>query len=230
MVSETIRKIIEWKKLEVQIREFLREYLRGKGFSDVKLIKTPLGEKIIIYCARPSLIIGRGGTGVTKLTLILKKEFNLENPQVEVRPVENPYLDANIMAEWVALRLERYGIQRFKAIGYRALELIMGAGAKGAEVIISGKVPGQRAKTWRFAYPWSYMKKAGEIWKKHVRKGLAIAYTPPGVVGVKVLIMPPIPLPDEIKIKEPTEIKIEELEQIDPEIAMKFKEVLEKTT
>jgi len=226
MVSDTIRRIIERKKLETQIRLFLRQYLRGRGFSDVELIKTPLGEKIIIWCARAGLIIGKGGELVNQLTQILKEKFKLENPQIEVREVPNPYLDANIMAEKTALLLEKYGVQRFKAIGYRVLELIMKAGAKGAEIIMSGKIPGQRARSWRFYA--GYMKKSGQIWIEKIRKGFAVAYLPSGVAGVKVHIMPPdVELPDEVKIKDLTEIKVEEIAEIDPEIAQKLKEMQE---
>lgn len=228
MVVESIRKIIEWKKTETQIYLFLREILRGKGFSDVKLIKMPLGEKVIIYAARPGVIIGKGGVGITKLTYLLKKKFNLENPQVEVVPVENPFLDANIMAEKVALLLERYGVQRFKVIGYRVLKQIMDAGAKGAEIIMSGKIPGERGKSWRFFA--GYLKKTGQVAIEKVRKGFAIALMKPGVAGIKVRILPPVDMPDEVKVKEPYEIKFEELAEIDKEIAEKFKEIFSKTT
>ena len=132
------------------------------------------------------------------------------------------------MAEKVALLLERYGVQRFKVIGYRVLKQIMDAGAKGAEIIMSGKIPGERGKSWRFFA--GYLKKTGQVAIEKVRKGFAIALMKPGVAGVKVRILPPIDMPDEVKVKEPYEIKFEELAEIDKEIAEKFKEIFSKTT
>jgi ribosomal protein S3 len=73
------------------------------------------------------------------------------------------------------------------------------------------------------------MKKSGEVNKEIVRKAKNEAYLPQGVIGVEVWILPPdVQLPDEVKIKEYSEINVEKLNQIDPEIAKKFQELLEE--
>ena len=76
----------------------------------------------------------------------------------------------------------------------------MNAGALGVEIRLSGKLPGARAKTWRFAQ--GYLKKVGDS-AKVVDKAQSRAQTKPGVVGVKVSILSPhIKLRDKIVIDE----------------------------
>jgi len=105
--------------------------------------------------------------------------------------------------------LERFGPTRFKGIGYRELSGILNAGALGAEITIKGKIPGKRAKKWRFV--GGYLKKCGNISDEYLDKGEEIAKLRPGVVGVVVTIMhKDTPLPDKIKIFEPEKALVEE--------------------
>ena len=108
------------------------------------MVKTPLGEKIIIYASRPGLIVGRKGQNIKQLTKALKRKFELENPQVEISEIENPSLDAHIIAEKIVDALEKFGSEKFKAIGHKIMTEVMRAGALGIEIIISGKVPSAR--------------------------------------------------------------------------------------
>ena len=85
------------------------------------------------------------------MTKELKERFKLENPQIELLEAENAMADASIVAEGIANSLERFGTARFKGIGHKAMTDIMSAGARGVEILISGKVPSSRAKTWRFS-------------------------------------------------------------------------------
>jgi len=144
------RKFVAQKVREHEIEEFIAKTLQKVGQSHIKLQRTPLGEKIIIYASRPGLIVGSKGQNIKKLTDALKKKFQLENPQIEISEVENINLDANIIAEMIANSLERFGSSKFKGVGHRTMENVMNAGALGVEILISGKIPGSRAKRWRF--------------------------------------------------------------------------------
>lgn len=194
------KNIIKLKKEEFSIREYVRNSL-GKGkVSRVKIEYTPVGEKIIISTNRPGLIIGRGGEKIDELTRVLKGKFNLENPHIEIDEIRNPEFDAQIMADEIALSIERFGPVKFKVIAYKALQKIMHAGALGAEIRLSGKLPGARAKTWRFAQ--GYLKKTGDS-AKVVDKSQATAQTKPGTVGVKVSVLSPdADLKDKINVNE----------------------------
>lgn len=206
------RKFVASKIKEYQIQEFISSTVKNVGHSHTKMIRTPLGEKIVIYASRPGLVVGRKGENIKKLTQVLKKKFGLENPQIEISEVEEPRLNAKIVAERIASTLERFGLQRFKATGHRTLFDTMNAGAHGVEIILAGKIPSSRAKRWRFAK--GYMKKCGDIAMHGVLKAQAYAQVKTGTVGVEVSILPPsVKLPDKIEIKKPevqTEDKAEE--------------------
>ena len=192
------RKFVAQKIKEFQIQEFIEQNLKKVGHSHTKLVKTPLGEKIIIFASRPGLVVGRKGENIKRLTKILKRKFELENPQIEISEIENPNLDAQIVAERIANSLERFGTQKFKGVGHKTMSDVMNAGALGVEILISGKIPSARAKSWRFYQ--GYLKKCGEP-ALQVRKAITQAQLKAGTVGIQVSIMPPDAiLPDRIKV------------------------------
>jgi small subunit ribosomal protein S3 len=208
------RKFIAQKIKEYQIQEYIDKNLKNVGHSHTKMVKTPLGEKIVLYASRPGLIVGRKGQNIKELTNTLKKSFGLENPQIEISEVGDINLDANIVAERITDSLERFGAQRFKAIGHKVMENVMSAGALGVEIIVSGKIPSSRAKSWRFYS--GYLKKCGNISIVGVDKAHVQAKLKTGVVGIKVSIMPPgTDLPDKIELIEEKEEKIEEIKEDD---------------
>ncbi|MCD6589814.1 30S ribosomal protein S3 [Candidatus Woesearchaeota archaeon] len=205
-----------------EVKEYIHQRLKKVGLSDVKLQKTPLGERILIKTSRPGLVVGRGGSNIQALTKELKEKFQLENPQIEIEEVTDYYLDPAIVAEMIANSLERYGTKGFKGIAHKALQDVMKAGARGVEITISGLVPSQKAKTWRFRA--GYMKKSGDIAMHGVRKAHRVAQLKRCVIGVGVRILPPdVRLPDDIFIKEQQiveekeEPKIKEQEAVEQE-------------
>ncbi|MFT4309397.1 MAG: 30S ribosomal protein S3 [Candidatus Woesearchaeota archaeon] len=203
------RSVIRENKKEYQIQEYISKTLKNVGLSQVKLQKTPLGEKIIIHTSRPGLVVGRKGESITRLNIDLKKNFSLENPQIEIVEVENPDLDARILAERIASNLERFGSKRFKAVMHKTMEGTLKAGALGIEILLSGKVPSQRARTWRVFE--GYLKKCGHIAKHEVRVAYAQAHLKTGVVGIKVSIMPNIKLPYDVSIYDEPITVVEEI-------------------
>ncbi len=194
------KKFVKFKQDELGIKEYVKRNL-GKGrISDVTIEYTPVGEKIIVATNRPGLVIGRKGEKIDELTDVLKRKFKLDNPHIDIKEITNEALDAQLVADSVAIQLERKGSLKFKIIAYKALESIMRAGALGTEIKLSGKLPSERAKTWRFAQ--GYLKKTGEP-SKVVNKAMAQATTPMGVVGIKVSILPPdAHIHDQINVNE----------------------------
>ena len=201
------RKFIQFKKQEFGIKEYIKKDL-GKGkISKLDIEYTPVGEKIIISTSKPGLVIGRRGEKIQELTEVLKNKFKLENPHIEIQEIENPLFDSQLVADEIAMALERTGNLRFKVIAYRKLQEIMDAGALGCEIRLSGKLPSERAKSWRFTE--GYLKKAGES-RKEVDRAEATALTKTGMIGIKVAIMNPnAKIYDKIDI-DAEEIKVEE--------------------
>jgi len=222
------RKFIKLKKEEYGIKQYIKRSL-GKGkISNLNIEYTPVGEKIIISTSKPGLVIGRRGEKIDELTKFLKTKFKLENPHIEIKEIENPLFDSQLVADEIAMALERMGNLKFKVIAYKKLQEIMNAGALGCELRLSGKLPSERAKSWRFSE--GYLKKSGEP-SKEIERAQAIALTKTGIIGIKVAIMHPkakrydnIEISEEIKnrvlkkskdenkdlIKEKEEIKNDE--------------------
>ena len=93
------RKFIRLKKEEYGIKEYIKRSL-GKGkISRLDIEYTPIGEKIIISTSRPGIIIGRRGEKIDELTNVLKTRFKLENPHIEIKEIENPLFDSQLVAE-----------------------------------------------------------------------------------------------------------------------------------
>lgn len=210
------KKIVQLKKDEFAIREYIKENL-GKGrISKIRIEYTPVGEKIIVSTNKPGIVIGKKGEKIEELTNVLKKRFKLENPHIEIDEIINSDLDAQLVADDIAVALERMGPLKFKVIAYRALQRVMNAGALGCELRLSGKLPSSRAKSWRFAQ--GYLKKTGDS-AKVVDIAKSISFTKPGVVGIKVSILrPDVPLSDKIEINNDLieKIKANSIEDIKP--------------
>jgi len=205
------RGFVSQKTKEYNIRKYIEARLSGVGVSQIRLKKIPLGEKIIIYTSKPSLIVGSKGANIRDLTKVLKKEFHLENPQIEINEVKDIFLDPKIVAERIASSLERFGSARFKGVGHKMMESVISSGGLGVEIIISGKIPGARAKSWRFYQ--GYLKKCGDVAISGVRKAHKTALLKSGIIGIKVSIMPPdLVLPDKVEILSEAVPKVEVVE------------------
>ena len=190
------------------VDEFLWKEFERAGYGGVEITKTPLGTNIVIYAMRPGMIIGRGGTTIKNLAKILEEKFGLPNPQISVAEIEVPELNARVMASRIASALRRN--IHFRRAGFWALSRIMEAGAMGAEIVISGKLRTERARSEKFRD--GYLPKSGDPAMKYVQTAVTHVQLKPGVFGIKVSIMPPnVKLPDEIEFIEKEELKEEPL-------------------
>jgi small subunit ribosomal protein S3 len=207
------KKFVAFKKKEYAMKKYVWNSL-GKGkVSAIRVEYTPVGEKIIVATDKPGLIIGSRGEKIDMLTRVLKQRFKLENPNIEISEIKNASLDAQLVADRIALDLEKFGNLKFKSIAYKELVRIMKSGALGVEIRLSGKLPSDRAKSWRFAA--GYLKKVGDS-AKVVGKAQSIALTKLGISGIKVAILPPDAIiHDRIDITE----ELKQLVNRSPEIA-----------
>ncbi len=181
----------------MQINEYLRSELVRAGFAGIDMQKTPLGVRITLRTSRPGLVIGKGGKRIQEITDTLQERFGLEMPQIEVEEVPNPDLNAQIMAERLAYSLDRG--RHYRRAGYYILRKIMDSGAKGTEIVVSGKVTSQRARTTVFRA--GTMKKSGQPAQEGVDKGVAQCVQKSGTLGIIVKIMhADIRMGDTVKI------------------------------
>ncbi|MCX8181554.1 MAG: 30S ribosomal protein S3 [Candidatus Methanomethylicaceae archaeon] len=183
------------------IDNYLRNELKRAGYAGVEFQKTPLGNRVVIYAERPGMVIGRQGATIRELAHVIETKYGLENPQIAVVPVQNPELNARIMASRVASALER-GIH-FRRAAFVALRQIMEAGARGAEIVIRGKLSTERSRYEKFRS--GAILKAGEPRKYAVDRAVTSVLLKPGVFGIQVSIYLPVKTVDDISIVEVTQ-------------------------
>jgi small subunit ribosomal protein S3 len=218
-ITESIKK--------TEIDEFLQKKLERAGYGGVDLSKTPLGTHVVIYAMRPGIVIGRGGETIKELAATLEENFKISNPQISVSEIEVPEFNAFVVASRVASALQR-GVH-FRRAGFWALNQVMDAGALGVEIVISGKLRTERARFEKFRA--GYFPRCGDAALKYMKKAEAHVQLKPGIIGVKVKIMPPDAMfPDKIQIAEelPPEEKEEKIEETLPD--QKTEEPPEKQT
>ena len=214
------RKFVREGVVNMKIEEFLNKELERADYSFCEIKRTPLATRIIIHAARPGIVIGRGGENIARLQEIFKERFGIENPHIEVKNVENPYLDARVVAKRMKFALER-GIN-YRRVVNMYLYRVMEAGAAGVEIIISGKLSGERHRTEK--YMSGYVMKCGFPAQEYVDEAKIQAVLKPGVIGIKVKIMPFMPPEMEIEKKVAKgEIKIEDLEKKEEKVEEKEK-------
>ncbi len=185
----------------MQIDEYLAELLDNSGYAGVEIQKRyPLGYQITIRTARPGLVIGRKGVRIREIGEKLTELFGLENPQIDVEAIENPELNAQIMAEAIAFGIRKG--QNYRRTAYNIMRRIIRSGARGVEVKISGKSTSQRARTQIFRA--GIISKCGEPAIEGVDKGIANVVMKSGTIGITMKIMPlDYQMPDEIILKDP---------------------------
>ena len=186
-----------------QIDEFFADELGRAGYGGMDIAKTPMGTQIVLKAEKPGMVIGKGGKNIRKITRALENEFGLDDPQVDVQEVENPDLNARIVADRLANALERGWY--FRKAGHTTIDRIMDSGALGAEIVLSGKVTGARSRVEKFNR--GYIKHNGEPAEEIVDHGVGTAVMKLGTIGVQVKIIPPgAELPDDFQVHEGVEV------------------------
>ena len=179
------RIFIQKAKEHVKLEEFIRKYFSNAKCGAVEIQYTPVVTRIIIHTTTPGLIIGSGGERIREAIEVLKKDFHIENPQVDVQKIDDPDLDPPTLAQAIAASIEN-GVN-FRRLGNFYLERIMSAGAIGCEIVFAGKFSGQRGRRERFKA--GYLKKCGHPAETDVIKGFAVASPKLGCTGVTIKIM-----------------------------------------
>jgi small subunit ribosomal protein S3 len=187
-----------------QIDEFFADELGRAGYGGMEVAKTPMGTQIVLKAEKPGMVIGKGGKNIRKITSTLEEDFELDDPQVDVQEVDEPDLNARIVADRLANALERGWY--FRKAGHTTIDRIMEAGAKGSEIVLSGKVTGARSRVEKFNR--GYIKHNGEPAEDIVDHGVGTAVMKLGTIGVQVKIIPPdAELPDDFEIYEDVEVE-----------------------
>jgi small subunit ribosomal protein S3 len=181
-------KLIEEYYFKYKIMKYLERRLDRAGLASIDIQRTPLATRITLEVTNPARIIGRGGRLINELTSDIKSDFGIDNPQISVIDVQEPFLEPRMVAKRAAKYIEMG--KKVRAILHYMLREILRAGALGSEIVASGKIgaKGARAKSLRVSA--GYIPKAGEP-ARLVREAHLNANTKSGVIGVLVRIVPP---------------------------------------
>jgi small subunit ribosomal protein S3 len=179
------RLFIQKAKEHVKLQEFIRKQFAQAKCGTIEVQYTPVVTRIVLYTTTPGLIIGSGGERIKETMEILRRDYGVENPQIDVQKIDDPDIEPNIVAQNIASSIES-GVN-FKKLGNYFLQRVMESGAIGCEIVITGKLSGQRGRRERFVS--GYLKKCGEPSKRDVMKGFALANPKLGNIGVTVKIM-----------------------------------------
>jgi len=193
-----VKQLLTTRIKKSEIEEYLRTRLREAVFGGVTISFTPIGTRVTIYAMKPSRVIGPKGRVIREVSQTLEERFKVDNPLVTVVEIEVPELNPYVMAERIAQAMER-GV-RHRRISFWAIKRILDAGARGAEIHVSGKLTSRRSRTESFRE--GFIPKAGELVSDHLLEGKTSVQLKTGTFGVRVLIYPPdAPLP-ELRVKK----------------------------
>ncbi|MCK4316352.1 MAG: 30S ribosomal protein S3, partial [Anaerolineae bacterium] len=133
---------------DLRIRQLIEDTLRRAGISLVEIERFPKQVSVTIWTARPGIVIGRKGASVKMLRRELE-EMTGKRVSVDVQEVEQPELDAKLVAENIIAQLERR-ISHGRAMK-RAVQAAMRAGAQGIRVVCKGRLSGAEMarKAWQ---------------------------------------------------------------------------------
>ena len=124
---------------DYNVRKYLKTNLKLAGVSKIEIERNSAGVKVLIHCAKPGMVIGRGGVEIEKLRVKLE-QMTGKAVAVNVAEVKQPDLDAQLVAESIAAQLEKR--IAFRRAMKQAIGRTMRLGAKGIKVTLSGRLGG----------------------------------------------------------------------------------------
>ncbi|CAD5219640.1 unnamed protein product [Bursaphelenchus okinawaensis] len=205
------KKAVQDGVFKAELNNLLMKELAEDGYAGVEVRRAPTRTEVIITATRTQNVLGERGRRIRELTAVVQKRFGFNVGQVELyaEKVANRGLCA--VAQCESLRFKLCGGLAVRRACYGVLRFIMESQAKGCEIIVSGKLRGQRAKAMKFVD--GIMIHSGNPVNEYVQQAVRHVQLRQGVLGIKVKIMlphdpegkigPRNPLPDHIQILEP---------------------------
>lgn len=175
---------------DYMLRKILNKKLMNAGISEIVIERSINNIKVTCNVSRPGMVIGRAGSGLEELkeflyaSLSMKKNGkNAQKLDIQVEPIKDANLDAHLVAKNIADQLiKRLPAKRVLA---QTVEKVMGSGAKGVRVVLSGRIGGaeigRREKLQKGKVPLSTI-------REHISYSSFPALTKKGYIGVKVWI------------------------------------------
>ncbi|MDL2269905.1 30S ribosomal protein S3 [Desulfosarcina sp. OttesenSCG-928-A07] len=167
---------------DYRIRKFIKEKLHHAGVSKIEIERSTRRVRLRIFTARPGIVIGKKGAEIEKLKKELESRVSQE-VLIDIQEIRKPEVDAQLVAENVAMQIERR--VAFRRAMKRGVSSAMRFGAQGVKIICSGRLGGaEMART-----EWY---REGRVplhtLRADIDYGITEANTTYGLVGIKVFV------------------------------------------
>ena len=167
---------------DFKIRKFLKKKIYHAGISKIEIERSAKRIRLRIFTARPGIVIGKKGSEIEKLKKEIEKQVSRE-VMIDIQEVRKPELDAQLVAENVALRIERR--VAFRRAMKRGVSSAMRFGAKGVKIICSGRLGGAEMARRE----WYHEGRVPlHTLRADIDYGFIEAKTTYGIIGVKVFV------------------------------------------
>ncbi len=192
---------------DAKIRRFVKKKLYTAGVSRINIQRKAQNVNITVITAKPGIVVGRGGQGIDELRVAVQNLIKSQNVSIDVVEVARIDADAQLVAENIALQLEKR--IAFRRAMKQAMQRTMRSGVQGIKVMVSGRLGGAEIARSEWA-------KEGRIplqtLRADVQYGFAEADTVMGKIGVKVWVFKSDLMPGEkadqnVKTKKVTQEK-----------------------
>ena len=170
-------------KQDYDIRTFIKKKYYSFGISKVVIERSQSKVSVNIYTGKTGLLIGAKGAGVEQIRKELKKLTGLPDVRINIHEVKKIDLDATLVAEGVAFRLEKR--ESFRRTMKKYMGNVMRSGAKGVKIMVSGRLDGAEIARSEHYHEGSIPL---QTLRADIDYGFAEAHTTFGVIGVKVWI------------------------------------------
>ncbi|RVE65192.1 hypothetical protein OJAV_G00134120 [Oryzias javanicus] len=177
------RKFVSDGIFKAELNEFLTRELAEDGYSGVEVRVTPTRTEIIILATRTQNVLGEKGRRIRELTAVVQKRFGFPEGSVELYAEKVATRGLCAIAQAESLRYKLLGGLAVRRACYGVLRFIMESGAKGCEVVVSGKLRGQRAKSMKFVD--GLMIHSGDPVNYYVDTAVRHVLLRQGVLGIK---------------------------------------------
>lgn len=167
---------------DYKLREYIKSRLKGAGVSRIEIERTTKDVKLLLFTSRPGVVIGKKGTGIDALQADIQKQTK-SKVILNIHEVRKPDIDAQLVAENIALQLEKRVSWRRSV--KKAIAFAIRGGVRGIKVRVAGRLDGAEIARSE----WYTEKRLPlHTLRANIDYGMARALTTYGVTGVKVWI------------------------------------------
>jgi len=205
------RKFIADGVFQAELGEFFTRELAEELYSGCEVRVTHARTEIIIRAAHTQEVLGDKGRRIRELKALVEKRFKIPEGSLELYAEKVQYRGLSAVAQAESLKNKLLGGLAMRRACYGVLRFVMESGAKGCEVVVSGKLRAARAKSMKFTD--GFMIHSGQPARDYVDYAVRHVLLRQGVLGIKVKIMRPYDpegkmgpaknLPDAVTLVEP---------------------------